>query len=183
MPVRHDFSSDTEPQTQLLARNVAMEYVAIGVNLAIGALMLPLNVRYLGQAQYGLWVLVSSLDTYFSMLNLGYGSAQVKFTAQHRARGDVQALNETASTLFFMFVVIALVGYGVIALASLHLGRVFKLTPEEVRTGRAVLLIISVYVAVGFPFSVFGALVNGFQRYYLNNRIAVGTSITVAIVN
>jgi O-antigen/teichoic acid export membrane protein len=183
MPTTDDRWVDPEGRTRLLAKNVVMEYVAIGVNLAIGAVMLPLNVHYLGQAQYGLWVLVSSLNTYVSMLNLGYGSAQVKFTAQYRARRDVQALNEIASTLFFLFVGVALLTYGAVAVLSVDLGRVFKLTPQEVRTGRAVLLIISLYVAIGFPFSIFGAMVNGFQRYYLNNQIAIATSITVAAVN
>jgi O-antigen/teichoic acid export membrane protein len=42
---------------------------------------------------------------------------------------------------------------------------------------------VAANVALGFPFSVFGAVINGFQRYDLNNVVGAATSIVVAIVN
>ena len=39
-----------------------------------------------------------------------------------------------------------------------------------------VLLIIGVYVSMDFPFSVFGGVINGFQRYDLNNMVGIGTA-------
>ena len=47
-------------------------------------------------------------------------------------------------------------------------------------TGRSLLLIIGVYVSLGFPFSIFGGVINGFQRYDLNNIVGVGSSVIVA---
>src|SRR3954447_27040233 len=102
-PDQQDVWQEGTGQAPLIARNIAVEYLAIAVNLILGLIMLPFNVRHLGQAAYGLWVLVTSLTTYFAMLDLGYGSAQVKFAAQYRARRDTTALNEIASTLFFLF--------------------------------------------------------------------------------
>src|SRR5690606_7569516 len=67
--------TSNERQSHLLARNVALDYVAIGVDLLLGAVMLPFNVAHLGPAAYGLFVLTTSITTYFSMLDLGYGSA------------------------------------------------------------------------------------------------------------
>jgi O-antigen/teichoic acid export membrane protein len=46
-----------------------------------------------------------------------------------------------------------------------------------------VLLIIGVYVAMNFPFSVYGGIISGFQRYDVNNVMAVLVSLTVAVVN
>lgn len=43
--------------------------------------------------------------------------------------------------------------------------------------------LVSAYVALGFPFSVFGGIVNGFQRMYLNGIVALVTAIVVAVVN
>ena len=50
--------------------------------------MLPFNVRHLGPAAYGLWILTASVTVHFSVLDLGYGGAIVKFIAQYRARRD-----------------------------------------------------------------------------------------------
>jgi O-antigen/teichoic acid export membrane protein len=176
------FWSDDE-QLPLIARNVLSQYVVLGVNMALGLIMLPFNVAHLGQSAYGLWVLVTSVTTYFDVLEMGYGSSQVKFTAQYRARRDPQALNEVTSTLFFLFVGIAVVKYAVAVLVAFSIGYWFNLDAEQARLGRNVLLIVGVSVATTLPFSVFGSITNGFQRYHLNNVIFVVTSILVAATN
>ena len=171
------------PTTKLIFQNVSMNYLVTGTELLIGIFMLPFNVRHLGQSAYGLWVLVASVTIYFSMLDLGYGVAQVRFAAKYRAQGDARALNEIASTMFCVFSGIGLMAFTIALLVSLNLQRFFPLTATQTRTGQIVLLFISAYVALGFPFSVFGGIVNGFQRQYMNGVVAFITAILVATVN
>ena len=45
------------------------------------------------------------------------------------------------------------------------------------------LLIISLNVAAGTAFNVFGGVINGFQRYDLNNVVGAASSVVTAIVN
>src|ERR1044071_2532529 len=170
-------------RSEVFARNISMDYLALGVEMVIGVLMLPFNVAHLGQSAYGLWVLVASITMYFSIFDLGYGVAQVKFAAEYRARKDSRGLNEIISTLFFFFTLIGLAVLAVGSLVAFNLERLFNVTPEQIATGRQVLLIITAYVAMGFPFSVFGGVVNGFQRHFLNGYVSIGASILVAIVN
>jgi O-antigen/teichoic acid export membrane protein len=172
--------TDKDKPSKLLARNVAMDYVAIAIDLALGMVMLPFNVSHLGPSAYGLFVLSTSVTTYFSMLDMGYGSAQVKFAAQYRAFRDVRAINEIASTLFFLFIGIAAISYLLAAVVAANIGSVLRLAPEDVSTATAVVLMVSVYAALGLPFSVFGGVTNGFQRFYLNNYISIATSLSVA---
>ena len=174
--------NSTSP-AKLIFQNVSVNYMVTGTELLIGIFMLPFNVSHLGQSAYGLWVLVASVTVYFSMLDLGYGVAQVRFAAKYRAQGDASALNEIASTMFFMFSGVGLVAFAVAILISLNLDKLFPLSAAQVRTGQIVLLFISAYVALGFPCSVFGGIVNGFQRQYLNGVVAFVTAITVAVVN
>jgi O-antigen/teichoic acid export membrane protein len=166
-----------------MARNVTTDYLAIAVNIITGMLLLPFNVAHLGKSAYGLWILTASITTYFSMLELGYASAQVKFAAQYRARRDSQALNEIASTMFMLFVGLGIVAYAVVIALALNFERLFNVTPEQASTGRTILLILGVYVALGFPFSVFGGIVNGFQKYYMNGVVSIINVGVQAIVN
>jgi len=170
-------------QAKLIFQNVSVNYLVTAVELLLGIFMLPFNVRHLGQSAYGLWVLVASVTVYFSMLDMGYGVAQVRFAAKYRAQGDSRALNEIASTMFCLFSGVGVVAFAVAVLISLNLDKVFTLSPVQVRTGQMVLLCISAYVALGFPFSVFGGIVNGFQRQYLNGAVAFVTALVVAAVN
>ena len=170
-------------QTKLIFQNVSVNYLVTGTELLIGLFMLPFNVAHLGQSAYGLWVLVASITVYFSMFDMGYGVAQVRFAAKYRAQGDVNALNEIASTMFCLFTGVGVLTFLVAGVIALNLQNLFQLTPAQVRTGQIVLLFISAYVALGFPFSVFGGIVNGFQRQYLNGAVAFVTAIVVALVN
>jgi O-antigen/teichoic acid export membrane protein len=174
---------DDDRQLATVARNVSTRYMAILLDALIGLVLLPFNVHHLGQSAYGLWMLTASLTTYFSVLDLGFGGSIVKFIAQYRARRDVNGLNDIASTLFVIFSGMGIVAYGIFVLLALNINHVFSLSPEQLSIGRWLMLIIGVYVSLGLPFSVFGGIINGFQRYDLNNVVGVGSSLVVAAAN
>jgi O-antigen/teichoic acid export membrane protein len=170
-------------QAKLIFHNLSANYIVAGIELLIGVFMLPFNLAYLGPSAYGLWALLGSIKLYFSMLEAGYGFAQVKFAAKYRAQGDTKAINEIASTMFCVFSAIGVLTLCLAILLAFNLQRIFPLTPEQVNTGRIVFLFISAYVALGFPISVFGGIVNGFQRTYLNGIVAAVTAVVVAAIN
>jgi O-antigen/teichoic acid export membrane protein len=146
-------------------------------------LMLPFNLRHLGAPAYGLWVLLGSITVHFSVLDLGYGGALVKFMAQYRAHRDARALNEIASTLFFVFAAVGVIAYGVAAGIAFNLDHFFRVTPEQAAVGKWILLIIAIHICLNFPFSVYGGVISGFQRYDQNNLVAIVSTIAVAVVN
>ena len=172
-----------EAETLTVARNVSTRYLAIGVESVLGLIVLPFNVAHLGASAYGLWMLTASVTTYFSVLDLGYSGALVKFVAQYRARRDFRALNEILSTTFSVFATFGVVTYLVAIGIAMFMGRLFQLSPDQVHVGRIVLLIISLNVAAGTAFSVFGGVINGFQRYDLNNVVGTVSSVLTAVVN
>jgi len=166
-----------------IARNVGTRYLAIAVELVIGLVMLPFNLHHLGQDAYGLWMLTAGVTIHFSVLDMGYGSAVVKFIAQYRAHRDGKALNEIASTMFFVYAAIGVAAYLVVIALALHLQYFFRITPEQAEIGKWILLIIGLNIACNFPFSVFGGVIDGFQRYDRNNIVAIVTSVSVALAN
>ncbi len=182
-PESTEIWGDDDRQFFLVARNVATRYVAIAIDAVIGFVVLPFNVHHLGHSAYGLWMLTSSLTMYFSVLDLGFGSSVTKFAAQYRAKRDARSLNEIVSTIFFVFMAIGCLAYAGFAVVAIYAGQIFKLEPSQIQTARQLTLIIGVYVAASFPFSVFGGIINGFQRYDVNSIVGVGSSILVAVVN
>lgn len=166
-----------------IARNVSTRYVAIATEALLGIIVLPLNLAFLGPSAYGLWMLTASITAYFSILDLGYSGAVVKFVAQYRARRDSLALNEILSTAFIVFATCGAVIYLIALGVSFFLGDIFQLTPDQVHTGRVVLLIVTAHVSTATAFSVFGGVINGFQRYDLNNLVGALNAVVVSIVN
>jgi O-antigen/teichoic acid export membrane protein len=166
-----------------IVRNVATRYLSVAAEMMTGLVTLPFNLHHLGADAYGLWMLTAGVTIHFSILDLGYGGAMVKFIAQYRAWKDPTALNEIASTLFFLFAAFGLMAYLVAVGLALNLDHVFRITAAQAQVGKWILLIIAVNVAMNFPFSVYGGVTSGFQRYDINNLVAIVSNVMVALVN
>jgi O-antigen/teichoic acid export membrane protein len=171
------------PRVVTFAWNLSTRYVLIVVSVLLGIAVLPFNLRYLGEADYGLLTLVASVTTYFSVFELGYGGAVIRYVAELRARRDPQALNEVLSTMFYVFSVIGALTYALAIAIALLLPAIFNIAPEQVRDGQIVLLIIAVHVAMHFVFNVYGGVINGFELYYINNIVGVAFNVAAALAN
>lgn len=170
-------------QARTVALNVGGRYVTLAVELLLGVVMLPLNARHLGQSDYGLWMLAASIVAYFPVFELGYAAAMERFVAHYRTQRDAAAINELASTLVFVFAAFGLTAFAVVAVGAWHLDFWFNVTPTQARTGGIVLLLVAGQFALGLPFAIFGAVVNGFQRTILNCIVGTAVALAVAAVN
>ncbi|HXW08861.1 MAG TPA: oligosaccharide flippase family protein [Vicinamibacterales bacterium] len=170
-------------QTRTVALNVGGRYLTLTTELLLGMVMLPFNIRFLGAEDYGLWMLAASIVVYFPVLQLGYGGAMDRFVAHYRARKDAAAINEIASTLVLVFLAVGALAFLAVAVIAWHLGALFELEARMARTGGLVLLLVASQYAVGLPFAVFGAIVNGFQRMFLNSAVGFGVALAVTAVN
>ena len=166
-----------------LARNVGTRYLFVVAEMIVGLLTLPFNLRHLGAEAYGLWMLTAGLTVHFSILDLGYSGAIVKFVAQYRSKRDLQGLNEIASTLFVLFSALGVVVYLVVVALAFNLDHLLNITPQQAETGKWILLIVGLNAAVNFGFSTFGGICCGFQRYDINNVVAIASSFVIAGVN
>jgi O-antigen/teichoic acid export membrane protein len=164
-----------------LARNLATRYLALIIEAALGIVVLPYTVRHLGAAAYGLWALTASVTQYFTALQLGYGGALVKFIAEFRAKKDPEALNEVLSTMFYVYTAIGAAAYLLAGLVAWFLPQLFHLDAEQGRIGQIVLLITASQIALFFPFSVFGGVINGFECFYINNVVGTVFNIVGAL--
>ena len=60
----------------------------MAVNLFIAIVLQPYIIRKLGDVGYGIWVLVLGLIDYYWLLDLGFRSATIKYSAEYRATGE-----------------------------------------------------------------------------------------------
>lgn len=172
-----------EHQARTVALNVTARWITIVVELALGFLMLPFNTRYLGPADYGLWMLAASIVSYFPVLDLGYAASIDRFVAFYRARRDAQAINEVASTLFCVFAAIGVVAFAIVVVVASQVGTFFNVSADQAETGGLVMLLVGLQFTAGLPFAAYGGVVNGFQRTYLNGIVGAAVALAVAVVN
>ncbi|HEY6329215.1 MAG TPA: oligosaccharide flippase family protein [Blastocatellia bacterium] len=155
--------------------NVLMNWLAFAVTLLSGFVMSPFLIRHLGDSVYGVWVLIGSLSGYLGLLDFGVTTSIVKYTAEHRARQDWDAMNRVMSGGLAIYSIAGLISLGVSVGVAFRFNNIFS-TPITNNTAAAVVLLAGLNLAVTFPATVFVGFVRGHQRYDLDAAI---TSLTV----
>src|SRR5687767_13756731 len=157
-------------------------YVLLFVNIAVGIILMPFTVAHLGTEAYGLWMLTASLTAYLQLLDLGYGNGLVRQVTNADARGDEHEMNVILSTFMVVYSALGLAALGgVLMLAAIVMPRFPNLSPDQVWSGQAVLVLLGIRVAVGFPMSVFGAVTTARQRFAATGVVAIVVSLFQAI--
>lgn len=160
--------------TNTLANGIA-QFTA----MATALVFMPLLIRTFGVANYGLYMLASTIGGYASILDLGVGATLVKRVAEHTAKDERGPLGRFISTaLSFYLVIGVIVGAGVAALAFFS-GHAFHVTADQARLLRNMLLVIAASSLWSWPMATSGYVLAGLQRYTITAR----TALVVALGN
>jgi O-antigen/teichoic acid export membrane protein len=130
-----------------LARNALSNLAGAVIPALVALATVPLVVRGLGDAGYGLYSLVTAIVGYFAVLDINVTAGSVKFIAQYNASADRERISETV-----VFGVLVYCGLGVAGAIGLFLGAhwlvtyVFSVPPGLVNEAVATLKL----AALGF---------------------------------
>jgi len=143
----------------------------------IGFFMMPLIVNRIGAAAYGVWLLANSVVGYMGIIDLGLGPTVTKKTAEYLATGAEDKLNRVLSTAFTLYLGLGVVIATIILSLAPVIPSLFHTDPQQAPQLRLVLVIIGMEAATGFPFSVFGGVLQGLQDFHIRNLITVQNAI------
>ena len=162
-------------------KNTVTNYFSMFVRLVQGILVTRWLISHLGEAQYGLWVMLWSFFSYALLLDLGFGVAAQKVTATELYKNDIKKYNHTISSIFFSHVSMALLILPLTFVGMYYVRELFHLkadaTPEYIYFCREALLLSGLAATVVFPLGVFPEILVGLQKLYLRNYIIVVSKI------
>ena len=166
-----------------LARNALYNVLGQGLPLVVGLAALPITLRALGDARFGLLGLAWAILGYVGALDLGLGRATTKYVAEYLAAGDEARLRSVGTLAVASQTALGLLGGVLFALvAPVLVDDVLRVTPALRGEARAMMLAL----AVSVPFVVLGAslraMLEAAQRFDLVNLIRTPTSAAVLLV-
>ena len=152
-----------------IIKNVSTNYATFFASMAILFFMSPFVIHRLGDTAYGIWVLISSLTGYLSLLDFGISGAVMKYVAEFNAKDNKEKLNKIVSASFLMFLIIGIVTFLITVFISLWVDNIFNLPGEYQGIAPILVMIIGSNIAIGFPMGVFGGIIRGHQRFDINS--------------
>ena len=158
-------------------KNTMTNYFSMFVRLVQGILVTRWLISNLGEAQYGLWVMLWSFFSYALLLDLGFGVAAQKVTATELYKKDIDKFNHTISSIFFGHVTMALLILPFTFIGMFYIRELFHLKvdapAEYIYFCREALLLSGLAATIVFPLGVFPEILVGLQKLYLRNYIII----------
>lgn len=143
----------------------AISYFALALNTISGLIYTPWMVAKIGQANYGLYSLATSLIVIF-MLDFGLGSAVSRFISKYRAEGNQQAANDIIGLIYKLYIYIDIVIFAVLVCVFFLLGSIYKsLTPDELERFKTLYVLVAGFNIISFPFSPLNGVLNAYEKF------------------
>lgn len=165
---------------------VLIGWLSTFLSIAVGLFMSPFLIHHLGEAGYGVWVLVQSTVSYMYFMDLGLRTTVVRFSAQAQARGDHQEVSDVVSAALWIRLWTAAAVMLISCILTILLPHIFKLPDNYELTARTALLLAAATVSSSLVFSVFSAVLSGLGRFDLLGLIELGqvcfTSLGIVLI-
>lgn len=143
-----------------------LSYVHIALTSLLGVIYTPVIIRFLGQSEFGLYALISSIAGYLSVLQISIGDTSVRYIAQNRVTNQNSAavLNVLFLTVYiFLGILVLICGYLLYGNVELFFGE--TLNSDELQRFKLMVLIVTVGLAVSFPLNFFSSVLQAYEKF------------------
>ena len=108
-----------------------ISYFAIAFNIVAGLIYTPWMISKIGQSNYGLYTLATSVISMFVM-DFGMGAAVTRFLSRYNAMGDKKAVNDFLGLIYKLYLAIDAVIFAVLICVYFFVDKIYaNLTPDE----------------------------------------------------
>lgn len=168
---------------------VVLSYCIVALNSIVGILYTPYMLRMLGQSEYGIYSLATSIIAYLGIMDLGFGNAIIRYVAKFRAEGDT----EKQANLLGMFSCI----YIVIGVLTLPIGVIFGINTEvffhttlstyELEQTRIIIYLLAFNLSITFLFNVYSSAITAYEDFVFQKivqiiRIILNTVVMIVLL-
>lgn len=147
---------------------VVLSYISMFLTIFISLIYTPIQIRMLGQEEYGLYKLVLSMISYLSILELGFNSAYFRYYSKFKITGtsdEIERLNGMFLAIFgILGGTILLAGGVLITQMAVFFGD--SLTTQELSKSYWMMIILVVNLAFSFPFQIFSTYITANERQF-----------------
>ena len=150
-----------------------LSYLSIILNTFLTIFYTPIILRYLGDAEYGVYELTASLVAYLGLLSLGFGSSYIRFFYKYKIKDDDKGIKKLNGLFMIVFLTMSLISLilGFILIVKLDIILKGKLTREEIRLSKKLMSILIFNIALTFPTSVFESFISANEKFIFQRII------------
>ena len=144
-----------------------LSYIIILTNMIIGVLYTPILTEKLGQSEYGLYSLVTSIISYLTILDFGFGNAIIIYTSRYRANNEKEKQEKLHGMFFIIYTIIGIIAGIIGVIIWLNANTLFanSMNENEINKAKILLGILTFNLIVTFPLSIFSSIITAYEKF------------------
>lgn len=161
-----------------------LQYLQMGLAIVIGLVYTPMMIKLLGQSEYGLYNTVSSTVSMLSLLSLGFNSSYIRYYAKYKRDNDENAISKLNGLFLIIFSIIGIIAFFCGLFLSNNLTLIFDagLTENEYNIAKVLMLLLTINLALSFPFGIFMHIINAHERFILLKLLSMLKTVVSPLV-
>lgn len=144
-----------------------ISYGTIVFHIVAGLIYTPWLLSQIGQSDYGLYTLATSLITMFVM-DFGLGAAISRYVSRYRAQNSQQSVDNFLGMIYKLYMLIDAVIFIVLLVIFFMLDTVYvNLSATELEKFKVLYIIVALFSVVSFPFSNLNGILTSYERFII----------------
>lgn len=172
-------------QKSQLKIGILLNYVNMILGNLIPIFYTPVMLSLLGQSEYGLYKLSSSVTSYLSLISLGIGSAVTRYLIKAREEEGSKSEERVLGLFMVIFQVIALAAMvvGTVLTLNLHVWYGNSLTDAELSRMKTLVFLMVCNMALSFSQSPYSAAVSAHEKFIFQQCMNIVTTCIGPLLN
>lgn len=161
-----------------------LNYIALILNTLTAVLFTPIILKFIGQAEYGLYSMVSSVIAYFSVLDFGFGNAMIRYVSREKALKNKEEEKNINSLFLFLYLGIGIITAIAGAIVYSKIDMIFSnsLTILELEKARKMMIVLLLNVVLTFPLSIFSSYIASCEKFIFPRIVNITRMIVYPLI-
>lgn len=154
-----------EESSKRIRAGAIISYVAIVINILAGLLFTPWMISQIGQNNYGLYTLASSIISVFT-IDFGLSAAVSRFVAKFHAENNQKSINQMLSITYRLYLLIDVIILAALIIVYLNIELIYQeLTVVELQRFKVVFAIAALHSVISFPAITFNGILSAYENF------------------
>ena len=148
-----------------IKRGALISYVAIFINIIAGLLYTPWMIKEIGRADYGLYILMTSVLTYF-VVDYGLSQSITRLLAKYNSQGDTTNIDNLLGVTAKLYLILDVLVIIALIIFYYFIDNIFiELTPVEIIKFKQIYGIAAFFSILSFPLLYVGGIYYAFELF------------------
>lgn len=163
---------------------VILGFTSMALFSIVSIIYTPIQLRMLGQSEYGIIGLSNSVTGYLGLLTFGLSASFIRNNARYREKNDKIGECRLNGIYFIVYCVIAVFILICGAVLVLNVENMFgkELTAAELYKTKLIMTLTIISMAVNLPFNVYNMNIVAYERFIFSRTIIIINTLLLPLV-